>query len=231
MFHDIHLSGFHGVTHKQRRNADNMVADEASVAALTERHDLNFNIPGWGQYGNETKIVWMTRKWELLDAGTITIPTGPWSRGTHPENNVKIAWGFLERKPGHGGPFTLLRLGFHFPAHLYKSRQQAANLDAFRSQGEQILRLQSRLGPDETTESGDGNRDFRLSKNRKLMQHGLAGTHMNVRVPPGRTIRGALGRRIDVYATTAPQASNLSMLPWLDGYDHRGIRRTSHTSR
>lgn len=227
MFHDIHLSGFHGVTPGQQRMADSLVARECSVAGMTERHNLRFAAQGWSEYGGETKLVWIDRKWRLLDSGTIAIPTPLWKRGTDARNRVDIPWVFLERKKGHGGPFTLLRLAFHFPAHLYDKAQRSANDAAFDEQGQRIRALQQRLHPDETTESGDGNRDFRLSKNVKTMERGLAGTHMNVRVPPGRTIRGVLGRRIDVYASTTH--GKLRMLPWLPGYDHRGILRTSFT--
>lgn len=225
VFHDIHQSGFHGVTHPQRRRCDRLVAEQCSVAGLTERHGLKFLVPGWGEYGNETKLVWAERKWRLIESDTIVIPTVTWKRGNSTKHTVEIPWVFLERKTAFGGPYTLLRLDFHFPAHLFDKNQRTANATAFEQQGEQILALQRHLHPDETTEAGDGNRDFRLSKNVHTMEHGLAGTHMNVLVPPAKTIRGVLGRRIDVFAGHG----DLEMLPWLDGYDHRGIKRTSRT--
>ena len=219
---DGHQSGFHGVNRDQREEMNSLVACFTDVCGLTEQTGFRFLAKEWHEWGDESKIVWNRHLWTECDMGVISVATVAWTRGTARKTSVEFPWVFLEHAADGQ---TLLRPVCHLPAHRYKPSQRKAGNQAIRGFGRRLAVLQDRLRPDETTVTGDGNVDFRLDRNVRMFEEALHPAGLRVLVPPKATLRGAARRRIELWATSRPRGDGLEMLPWLDGYDHRGIKR------
>lgn len=220
-YHDIHQSGFHGVGPDRRKAMNHDVAAQCSVAALTEQQGFDFLVKGWGQHGTESKIVWDAERWSLVRGGSVVVPTSHWVRGTSRRDSVVWTWALLSRvRDPH---YLMQRVVVHLPAHLFDRDQMLANEQAVEGAVDPLLELQKGYEPTETTISLDGNREVRLPKNQRFFNQLAQPLGLTLLIPPGATLRGALHRRIDPFMTDAH--SRLSMIDWLPGYDHRGVRR------
>lgn len=220
-YYDGQQSGFHGVDRAEREEMNQLVACFTDVCGLTEQANFRFLVKEWLEYGEESKVVWDRHVWTERDMGTISINTVGWTRGTSRRSSVEFPWVLLEHVEGQ----TLLRVACHLPAHRFKPSQRKAGNQAIRGCGRRLAVLQDRLNPDETTLTGDGNVDFRLDKNVRLFEEALHPARLKILVPPKKTLRGLSNRRIELWATSRPKGEGLGMLPWLDGYDHRGVKR------
>jgi hypothetical protein len=229
MYHSGQQSGFHGVTRHQQTVCDNQVAVLTDVCGMTERAGLKFKVKGWDEYGDESVKVWNTEVFELITHGTIRIPTDRWTRGTDRDRrSVEFPWVFLDHK---ASGTTLLTSEVHVPAHRREKAQRVAGNQALKGFGEEFADLADRLSPQVRELTGDGNVDFRLKRNVEEFEDYLSPACLKILVPPSKTIRGLLGRRIELVAVHGFRpAEGLSMMPWLVGYDHRGAKRRVRTA-
>jgi hypothetical protein len=190
------------------------IANAATVGVLTEAVGVKM-LDGWASVGHETRVVYDEARWQLMAQGVESAPTPAWKRGRSPRTSVEFAWALLRHKRTG---VTLLRVGGHLPAHLYKPSQRRATEAALTALGPLILRLDAQYDPAVITASFDFNRDLTRASQRKLIEDSVAGTGLRLVAPPKST----LGRRtIDGYLTNGPLAA-VRMLPRVHRYDHRG---------
>lgn len=216
---DAHQSGFHGVTQDQWTTMLTSLAGRANVGVATE--SVGFEpIDGWDYRGHETKVVWDASRWEHGANGVESIPTPAWKRGTGTRTSVEVEWALLRNiRTG----LLLLRGGGHLPAHLFRSAQLAANKAALDGLAGVLQGVQGKHPADVCTLSFDFNRALERASQRRIIQQAVAGTSLDLVVPPSSTLRL---RTIDGFLTTGdlPVAG---MLDRCKGFDHRGTTLAS----
>lgn len=217
-----HQGGFHGVTARQHSAMIGQMTSRCDVFGATEQTGRTGK-PGWAHVGGECKIYYDRDAWDLADHGEVTIRTGPWKRGTEDRLSSVIPWAALTHQ--NGG--SLLMGEMHLPAHLADRNQLRANIRTLEGLEEAFAPIVHAHDVDEFLIGSDLNRDIRLSKNMRLVQEAVDGLGLRVLLPPSKTIRGVLGRRIDTIMTTRRLHTGVSMVDWLHGYDHRGMRHRS----
>ena len=211
---DAHQSG-----HAIAKNSDDQaalqgIANAATVGVITEAVGMRM-LPGWGSVGNETRVVYEEAKWERVAGGVESVSTPAWKRGRSARKTVEYTWAVLRHKRAG---VTLLRIGAHLPAHLYRPSQARANKTALKALGPFVNRLAAEHDPDFITVSADFNRNLTRPATKKLITEAVHGTGLRLHVPPKPTLRS---RTIDGYLTTGPLAG-VRMLPRVTRYDHRG---------
>jgi len=218
---DGHQSGRFDATDVEDRAMVDQLTSKCSVAVVTEGIGLARHFPaGWGVVGRETIIAFDSDVWELLEHDIESVRTPAWKRGVSNRESVEFTWALLRHRVTGA---TLLRVGGHLPAHLYRRAQRAANLAALRGLGPILRRLIRDHTPDEVDLSCDFNRELRLRRNRDLIERSVRGVGMPLHliVPPRSTLRL---RKIEGFVATRGVCT---MLDRRRGYDHRGIRRRS----
>jgi hypothetical protein len=216
-FRDGHQSGRYDATSQQRRAMGRQLADLCSVCLITEYAGTEFPIPGWGQTGQESVIIFDRAHWALKDHGTVHIPTNEWVRGTDSRHSVAVTWALLYHlRLG----IHLFRGGGHLPAHLSHYAQKAANLKALHGLEHFLKPVLARHKHDVATLSFDLNQPLTLKPVRELVGSSVEGLGMRLHVPPAATHKPR--HTIDGAMSTAP--AKLEMMGWRAGYDHRGFR-------
>jgi len=217
---DAHQSGRFDAPDAQERKMLGNLARAAIVGVVTEAvHPSGAHLKpldGWKTSGKETKVVWDDSAWDLAASDVESLTTPDWKRGRRAMQSVDITWVLLRhRKTG----LTLLRLGGHLPAHLYRASQRAANQAALDALGPLIERLIAEHAPDITTASFDLNRNLRRKSQRLIVREAFKGTGLHLVVPPKGTHRLA---KIDALLTSG-DLPDPEMLPRVKRYDHRGF--------
>lgn len=220
-YRDGHQSGRFDATYLQRLAMNRQIAVRCSICVITEYAGLEFLVPGWGETGVETKIVFDEKRWRLRRHGAVHTPTVQWKRGTDLRRGVNITWGLFEHRTKS---IRLLRGGGHLPAHFDEAGQEEANLQALQGLEKGFQGIIHDERPDEVTFSLDFNRVLTLDRNKKLINESVSGLGMKLIVPPGITHRP--NHKIEGFVTTAAH-SKQQMFNWRMGYDHRGIERES----
>lgn len=200
----------------QRHSMLTLNGRKTPLFGVSEAYGLH-PLEGWGMAGGECVSTWDKKVWRLKHHGVVHMPTARWIRGTSVRHTVELYYALMENVDD----WTLLDLRQHLPAHLPNIFQARANTSALNQLDRHILRLQELLDPDETDYAADVNRDMRLQKNRDLMRRSLAGTGMELILPP----RGTHGdRKIDVRASTCDRHGPGVMFGKRPGYDHVGFK-------
>lgn len=212
---DAHQSGRFDASDDERAAMLTALAQVATVGVLTEAVGV-LPIEGWLSAGAETKVFFDTSAWVLEEHGKTSLPTPPWHRGSSLRTTVDLTWALLSDVDTG---LTLLRVGGHLPAHLFKKPQAVANQAALTALGPALKALRTEHRPDVTTASFDFNRPLSSGKQRGIIREAVRGNHLKLVVPPKAT-RGL--RKIDGFLTSG-DLPEPSMLPKAKGFDHTGV--------
>lgn len=224
LIEDDHQSGRFDATKRERLAMNHQIAQTSVVALITEYHGLGFAINGWGEEGDETRLVWDRDFWNVKDRGAVRIMTGPWKRGANERDDLILPWVLLssEEYP----EFTLLRGGGHTPAHPDDPDQARANEKVFAGLAPGFREIVGDHKPKQTSLSFDTNRQLTVARNVEFINKSVKPLGLHLLVPPGATRKP--GHRIDAFVVSRGKDEQ-NMLNWIDGYDHRGIRRERKT--